>query len=897
MTTTATYQIITPDGVSFNLDADSAGCGYHIYGLENIGMAPVRAYTHQVPGQPGAVLDDLLDDVRTITVSHVATGGDVDGVFENMNDVLANYRYNRTLTLQPLRLRVTFNSKAADLYCYYGGMVTSKVDNIHALWGMNLVAYDPYWYSTSATTAPLTTWEALSVGRIVGRIDGLWSALGVSSSTGTIYDMKFDANGDLYVAGDFDNWAGVGAADNIAKYDMSAGTWGDVGAATPLNDLVSRVEIAANGDIYVVGNFTNAGGAGTADFIAVLKSGAADWSSITTGGVADGAVGALLLSSDDVLWVGGAFDNINGVAAEMVARYDISAGTWSAAAGLTGATTVYVLAEGQDGTIYAGGTFTNGGGDDDADYLAQWDGTAWSNVGGPLNGTVFSIRVAASGEIYVGGDFTTWNGQTVNYIAKWDGSAIYDLDGGVNATVYFIYIAENDLLYVHGIFTTAGGVAGYPYCATWNQNTWTKLPIAVSAGITSVSAAFTDDDDLFLSLFSAATGDIAYVPADNTVTYAGNVSYPPTLAISGAGTLYYVRNETTGVEVYTNLYIAPGETVTLDLGSPGEIPAGKTVSTDWRYRPGANNLLGKVLSPTALARFALAPAPIATAGANLISVYMDPDPVETGDAGAQLSGYENINGITSANSDDGVLYFSILADDGETGWHIDIYSDSARTVLVAHTANYTTTGAKALVADGASGLSGTVTVDLVETLDAELLSNPGFETAGGGAPDVWGSWLENVTDGALADEAVIFHTGAHSAKVTAGAALTTSVYQAGVVVPGTTYKLTFWTYGDGTNAARFNVYDVTNAAVIIPAASTGNTAAAWAQYALYVTAPAGCVFMRLRLYCAGTDTAVVYFDDASIKACTVGPAQFSVLFPIADMTYYNRYDSLQAAVD
>jgi hypothetical protein len=128
---TITYAIVTPDGVTFTLDTGD----YKVYGLPNITRMPdVRTRTHRVPGQPGAVLEDKLDDVRIITVSHAVTGSDAADVFANMNDVMANYRYNRTTTIQPLRFRVTVDGTAADLYCYYGGQIVSVADNVHVSW-------------------------------------------------------------------------------------------------------------------------------------------------------------------------------------------------------------------------------------------------------------------------------------------------------------------------------------------------------------------------------------------------------------------------------------------------------------------------------------------------------------------------------------------------------------------------------------------------------------------------------------------------------------------------------------------------------------------------------------------------------------------------------------------
>src|SRR6187200_643518 len=71
--------------------------------------------------------------------------------------------------------------------------------------------------------------------------------------------------------------------------------------------------------------------------------------------------------------------------------------------------------------IYAGGKFTNAGGDDDADYIAWWDGINWHAVGPGLNNEVYAIAFA-DGKVYAGGAFTDAGGDpNADYIAYWDG--------------------------------------------------------------------------------------------------------------------------------------------------------------------------------------------------------------------------------------------------------------------------------------------------------------------------------------------------------------------------------------------------------------------------------------------------------------------------------------------
>lgn len=98
----------------------------------------------------------------------------------------------------------------------------------------------------------------------------------------------------------------------------------------------------------------------------------------------------------------------------------------------------------------------------------------------------------------------------------------------------------------------------------------------------------------------------------------------------------------------------------------------------------------------------------------------------SGDAGALLSAWALTGAVKGTNTDvDGRIYLNVV-DDGGGFRHVDIYKDAARTSLVGHTATYNTTGAKAIVADGGSGLGGTVTVAIVAGTETDLIVCVGF---------------------------------------------------------------------------------------------------------------------------------------------------------------------------
>lgn len=102
-----------------------------------------------------------------------------------------------------------------------------------------------------------------------------------------------------------------------------------------------------------------------------------------------------------------------------------------------------------------------------------------------------------------------------------------------------------------------------------------------------------------------------------------------------------------------------------------------------------------------------------------------------GDAGALLSAWALTGAVKGTNTNAaGDLFLDVVDDTG--GYrHVDIWKDAARSAKVGHTATYNTTGAKAIVADGASGLGGTVTVAIVAGVETDLQVRVGFAAAVG----------------------------------------------------------------------------------------------------------------------------------------------------------------------
>ena len=150
----------------------------------------------------------------------------------------------------------------------------------------------------------------------------------------------------------------------------------------------------------------------------------------------------------------------------------------------------------------------------------------------------------------------------------------------------------------------------------------------------------------------------------------------------------------------------------------------------------------------------------------------------------------------------------------------------------------------------------------------ELVTNGGFETAGTGGADVFGTWTEAAGNGAIASEAGAgnFHGGSKSAKLTTGADGLVKVSQDIVTIPGYTYAFTYWVKGDGaTNKVRHRIVDKTHAEDILPIASAVYTpTATWQQISVSFTAPTGCVSTTIVLAGAAAEGAICYLDDVSV---------------------------------
>jgi hypothetical protein len=261
--------------------------------------------------------------------------------------------------------------------------------------------------------------------------------------------------------------------------------WSDVGSGGPLNGAVYALATgSASGTDFLLagGNFTNVGGAssGHAVFVAVPGS-------LAAGGFSaihlplNGDIHAIAFDSHNLLmYAGGTFTDAGGNAnADFLAVASITGvGDWKPACSgppLGGSVAALQIV---GSTLYVGGAFQNGAGTKGANYLVACDLTTGTvrPVGNPndLNGGVYALAADANGTLYVGGQFSDVAGiPAADHIVAWDG-AWHALGQGVPDYVRSL-AASGQEVYVGTDSVDVAGIPQADHVARWNGSAWSAL--------------------------------------------------------------------------------------------------------------------------------------------------------------------------------------------------------------------------------------------------------------------------------------------------------------------------------------------------------------------------------------------------------------------------------------
>lgn len=289
-------------------------------------------------------------------------------------------------------------------------------------------------------TGSVTSDEALLT---VGSPGGWQPDFGVPGANGYARTLA-DFDGNLYVAGAFSQIGGV-SANRIARWNGT--TWVPLGSGMNHNVYgMITWDDGAGLALYAAGAFTESGG--------VTTNRIGKWNGTHWTPLGEGINPELSYPNSDTCWAIGmcAFNDGSGPA------------------------------------LFVGGKFTRVG-NIDAFNFAKWDGKEWSAIPeSQFDDDVYDMIVWNDGSgpaLYIGGRFTTANGQTCNRIVKWDGHTWTPLGSGLSGgrgpagdcIVIDMAIWDDgtgEALYVAGTFSEAGGLS-VNGLAKWNGTAWSTV--------------------------------------------------------------------------------------------------------------------------------------------------------------------------------------------------------------------------------------------------------------------------------------------------------------------------------------------------------------------------------------------------------------------------------------
>ncbi len=334
-----------------------------------------------------------------------------------------------------------------------------------------------------------------------------WNRMGTGIGT-THYVNGFvpALDGKVYAHGFFPD-IGSATSRNVAAWNEDIQDWESLGEGVTFGPWsvgnVNALHWIATNNIIAVGNFTNISSTGgTPNQLGnVARWNGSEWGRMDPAGDFRMEVHCLAVSPginplmpEGELYVGGWFTNHYPLETSEhmhgMARWDEAASTWHPVGwGITGAARrVYTMMFGQDGNLYVGGNFTHAlnadGTEVEANRVAMWNGTVWTNLGEGTTGSgfgwdnVYQMTQCNDGYIYAVGDFTnigfrTAGGPAANGFARWDGTNWYPVGAGLGGEVRAITINTNhNDIYVGGRFWHGlheDGSVAHTWCvARWN---------------------------------------------------------------------------------------------------------------------------------------------------------------------------------------------------------------------------------------------------------------------------------------------------------------------------------------------------------------------------------------------------------------------------------------------
>ena len=367
--------------------------------------------------------------------------------------------YNGTLTNRIIRL----NSDGSIDSSFTSGSGFSSV-------GVNSIKVDS---SGAIMVAGSFTgsYNGTAVNRLVlldsnGVINPLFD-IGFGPSSATVYTLANAPDSSWFVGGSFSVFDSQNQG-RLAKID-AVGTL-DIGyltAGVGFDNSVLKIISLPDNKTMAFGSFTKFNGTSANRIARLLEDGAIDPTFNSLGTGANNLIKSAIIQTDDKIVIVGSFTNYNGVSANRIVR-TLPNGDLDATFAIgTGANNqIYTVVLQPDGRIIIAGNFTNYNGVS-VNRVARLlpDGTLdlSFNTGLGADAIVETLLLQPDGKIVLGGRFTTFNGLSYNKMVRLNADGSIDfgfvIGAGFDKYVYAIAIQSDNKLIIGGTFLNFSGTS------------------------------------------------------------------------------------------------------------------------------------------------------------------------------------------------------------------------------------------------------------------------------------------------------------------------------------------------------------------------------------------------------------------------------------------------------
>ncbi|HKP05110.1 MAG TPA: delta-60 repeat domain-containing protein [Chthoniobacterales bacterium] len=431
---------------------------------------------HPVPGLARMNADGSFDSTFTPGTAVDAGTGSISGLFAQADDQILAFGYFDSFSGAArhsiVRLDATtgavdngFSTEEFEGYNY-----DALIDAMAQQPDGKLIAVGEFHSLGSATVNNVARLETN------GARDATFGGTGAGPSAEQVYTaLVRPSDGKIFFGGYFSTFGGQ-VRNNIAwaNPDGSVDTsFAGLGGATEYQPNIWTLATQADGKVIMTGVFSSHDGVPHNNVLRVNPDGTVDSSfDVHT----DRSTRALLIQPDGKILIAGFFGEVNGVPMPRIARLNPDGTLDPSFNPGSGPDRYYIRALALDaaGNIYVGGEFSAFNGAPHTGLVKLTPTGAVDNVFSPANAGPFDLvnlvtsmtPPDSSGHIVIGGSFRTYNGTNTRGIARFD-STTGAIDSAFNAggagfnsgTVYAVRQAPDGKYYVGGSFSSYNGVA------------------------------------------------------------------------------------------------------------------------------------------------------------------------------------------------------------------------------------------------------------------------------------------------------------------------------------------------------------------------------------------------------------------------------------------------------